>query len=80
MGFCHYDYIRSPEWYTVRAKVLTRDHCECAVCGYFSIWNEVHHDSYKNVKTTQEKNDCLTICRRHHEGIHNTLYYMKMRQ
>jgi len=77
MGFCHFDHIHSPGWMITRKKVLERDNCTCVVCGKFSIWNEVHHNTYKNVGKPGEADDCVTVCREHHEGLHNTLRHLK---
>jgi len=78
MGFCHFDYMSSPEWMKVRKKVMERDHSECVVCGHFSTGNEVHHETYDNVGKPEEADDCVTVCREHHKGLENTKRYLKV--
>lgn len=77
MGFDHFKYITSPEWYAIREKVMIRDGCRCFICGEFSIWNEVHHITYKNIGKQKEINDCFTLCKTHHHGIHLTNNYLE---
>ena len=80
MGFNHFDYITSKKWFAVRKKVMVRDFCRCVVCNKFSIWNEVHHETYDTLGTEKEIDDCITICREHHEGLHKTNNYLKKRK
>lgn len=80
VGVCHFDHIHSEEWQEVRKKVLERDDSSCVVCGHKSKHNCIHHENYKRLGLIGEEEDCITLCRRHHEGIHNTLNYFAERR
>jgi 5-methylcytosine-specific restriction endonuclease McrA len=71
------DYIKSPEWYAHKREVMRRDNNECVVCGKISTYHDVHHESYQHFKTADEIDDCITVCREHHKGLHRTIKYLQ---
>jgi 5-methylcytosine-specific restriction endonuclease McrA len=75
----HHDYrgyINSSEWIKQKQKVYLRDKKQCVICG--KRYNlAIHHETYKHLGMPEEINDCITLCKDHHKGIHNTIKYLK---
>lgn len=66
-------YLRSAEWFDLRAEVMARDNYKCTSCGTPHLL-ECHHISYENLGA--ESLDQLTIlCRTCHQEVHNRLGY-----
>ena len=53
----------------VRPLVLERDGHKCQFC-YSTERLNVHHRSYKNCRTRLEVDDCITLCKTCHNGLH----------
>lgn len=75
----HFDYIHSKRWRAFRKKILEKNNHECVICGIKDNKNEVHHETYNRLGKEGEEEDCVVLCRQHHQGIHNTLNYFKKR-
>lgn len=71
-------YLKSERWRDLKRKNLSN---ECFCCGdrwqeYGLIneadkeWLELHHISYKNLGTTDEAKDLVTVCSLCHDNIH----------
>lgn len=64
------EYLGTPMWKRLRAKVLDRDNHRCTICGDNENLN-VHHDHYRGIHTMDFKMDQLrTLCEFHHESEH----------
>jgi hypothetical protein len=70
MGFNSYrEYLESPLWKSIRAKVLARDRCKCLKCGQEA--REVHHKSYERgvlLGWASKRRHLISLCRACHEG------------
>lgn len=66
-------YLRSIEWQELRKAVLYRDSYACKVCGV-THQLEVHHITYERLGK-EELSDLVTICRKHHQQLHDLLGY-----
>jgi len=56
---------------TVRKHVLDRDNHRCQFC-YETTRLNVHHRSYKQCRTKNEIDDCITLCRTCHGFLHDS--------
>ena len=66
------DHMESRDWFLLRKAILKRDKNKCVDCG--DIATTVHHLSYGNMKTINEKNDCISLCNRCHISRHTSGY------
>jgi len=64
------EYMRSPEWESVRRKVIARDRGKCCGCGFPG--RIVHHTCYRNwgKGNIEEVMDCLLLCSECHDKEH----------
>jgi hypothetical protein len=69
------NHIDSRDWYVLRKAILKRDKHKCKDCGGEAT--TVHHLSYFNMKTINEKNDCISLCARCHSFRHRPGYIYK---
>jgi 5-methylcytosine-specific restriction endonuclease McrA len=53
-------YLQSPEWATIRSKVMDRDDNWCQYCGRHEA-KEVHHLTYKN-RGNEQMEDLISLC------------------
>jgi hypothetical protein len=64
------NYLASPKWQTVRAQVIQRAENKCYICGEAHPSNHVHHVFYrKNIFETKPE-DCVVMCKMHHDMFH----------
>lgn len=69
-GYGHYDdYLRSPEWRTLRQRVIDRDGGECVICGSRNNLR-VHHISYEK-GMDEEGDNLVTLCEDCHKKVHD---------
>jgi hypothetical protein len=67
-------YLKSRKWQSIKAAVLQRDQYKCQVCGSTSNL-EVHHVTYQGLGGNEELSDLATLCRFHHQSLHDRLGY-----
>ena len=67
-------YLKSPEWKTLKSKVLNRDNCTCQSCNTNGIPLEVHHITYQNFGN-ENLADLVSLCRNCHQSIHDKYGY-----
>lgn len=60
-------YLLSPEWKGIRAKVFLRDGRKCAACGSKKRL-QAHHLTYARI-FKEELSDLVSLCRAHHELV-----------
>ena len=63
----YHDYLNSPAWKAVRAKVLKRDNYTCRRCGGKGF--DAHHLTYERFGR-ERVSDLETLCRRCHKREH----------
>lgn len=63
------DYIKSKHWQQTKYYNLERDKYVCQVCGGKA--QTVHHKSYRFIYTDLEDHDCISVCFKCYEEIHN---------
>lgn len=63
-------YLKSPEWKTLKSKVLNRDDHTCQSCNTNGTPLEVHHITYQNFGNEQ-LSDLVSLCRNCHQTIHD---------
>jgi hypothetical protein len=64
------EYLSSDHWREVREKALARaNYQKCEFCDSIDV--ELHHTSYKWVKTSNELRVIISLCRNHHQEIHD---------
>lgn len=61
-------FLRSPEWLTIRARILAFDGNRCRVCGENA--DAVHHRSNENYRNPKDE-ELVSLCHRCHEAIHS---------
>jgi len=61
------DYIASPEWRSLRQKILERDCHQCRTCCSTEVL-EVHHRTYDRLGH-EDSDDLITLCHDCHEAI-----------
>lgn len=65
----YYDYLKSPQWQTVRGAALKRANYQCEKCK--SAKNlEVHHITYKRLGYELPE-DLIVLCKDCHENVHS---------
>ncbi len=65
----HKEHLKSEWWQSIRVLIFSRDGCKCIDC--FNDATEVHHLCYENLGTLNEINDCVSLCRKCHQGRHD---------
>lgn len=66
-------YMKSEMWQSKRLEVLRRDNHKCVVCNKKDNL-DIHHISYENVGN-ESLDDLVTVCRKHHQLIHDRYGY-----
>ena len=67
-------YLKSRKWQSIKFVILQRDQYKCQVCS--STGNlEVHHITYQGLGGNEELSDLVTLCRFHHQLLHDKLGY-----
>jgi 5-methylcytosine-specific restriction endonuclease McrA len=68
-------YTNSTEWIEKKKKAYLRDQKQCIICGKkYDL--QLHHETYEHLGMPEEINDCITLCKTHHQGLHKTLKYL----
>jgi len=72
----YYKYLHSKEWKELRLRRIEYDKYTCQKCGEriikpYGKGLQVHHKSYKNLKTENEILDLITLCTKCHKINHN---------
>ena len=65
-------YLKSPEWESLRLKVLEESEYFCEVCRIQSYKMDVHHLNYGNLHDVIPK-DLMSVCRGCHDKIHKLM-------
>ena len=69
-GTTYGEYLKTPHWQAVKAKARARpNYQKCEFCNSIEI--ELHHTSYKWIYTENELRVIISLCRDHHQEIHN---------
>ena len=63
------NYLASGAWRILRMSVISRDNCQCAICGTRNNLR-VHHMSYDR-GVMEEGENLVTLCEACHERVHN---------
>nr|DAM36791.1 MAG TPA: NinG recombination protein [Caudoviricetes sp.] len=65
----------SSQWKKKRLEILKRDHKQCCICGS-KIGLQVHHIISLDIndKLKLENNNLITLCKLHHNQVHNGAY------
>ena len=64
------DYLASAHWKNVKAKARARpNYQKCEFCD--SVEVELHHTSYKWIMTQHELRTIISLCRDHHQEVHD---------
>lgn len=61
------DYLRTPQWYAIRNRVMTKGYTTCARCD--ALAENVHHKTYERLGRELES-DLEPLCRACHEKEH----------
>lgn len=70
MDAAYREFLKSPEWWAIRAGALERSGNQCFGCE--STQNlHVHHVSYKRVGGNEVPDDLMVLCRSCHRAVHN---------
>lgn len=64
----YHEFLKSPEWFTLRENVKARDHNQCRVCNKKTEL-VVHHKTYERWRLCLSE-DLMTVCKKCHEKIH----------
>lgn len=68
--FSYVEYLASEHWRKVKAKASARpNYQKCEFCNNQNI--ELHHTSYKWILTEHELRTIISLCRDHHQEIHD---------
>lgn len=71
IGITYQEFLLTEHWKQVKQKAMTRDcYTKCKVCGTRDKV-ELHHTSYKWLNTKDELRNVLSVCRKHHQEIHD---------
>jgi len=63
------EYLLSEEWKHKRNLIFNEDQHKCCICGTeYDL--QAHHIHYNNVGN-EELDDCITLCKDHHDSIHD---------
>lgn len=69
-GMTYAEYLISPHWAQVKIKARKRlNYRKCEFCD--STKTELHHTSYKWILTKHELRTIISLCRDHHQEIHD---------
>ncbi|KAA9001524.1 hypothetical protein FJU31_06100 [Stenotrophomonas cyclobalanopsidis] len=64
------DYLRSDGWRQVKEKARGRpNYQKCEFCDCLEV--ELHHTSYKWLGTKDELRAIISLCRAHHQEVHD---------
>ena len=63
------EYLESDHWKALRIRAMRYHGIACALCGYESRSNDVHHVKYRNL-TDCSVRDLRVLCRECHEMTH----------
>ncbi len=64
------EYLKSDNWNSVKAKANKRlNYKKCEFCDSQEV--ELHHTSYKWIMTREELRVIISLCREHHQEIHD---------
>lgn len=64
------DYLASDHWNAVKKKALERpNYRKCEFCNSEQV--ELHHTSYKWILTPKELLVIISLCRKHHQEVHD---------
>lgn len=65
------NYLKSPEWHTLRRSVLKRDRYRCVDCDASDQKLQVHHIHYDGIHTMEFTPDqCVSVCHDCHDIRH----------
>lgn len=69
MGFSSYaDYLKSDLWFSIRARVLQKDHYSCRLCGCKAT--QVHHNLYRRRELYgQSLKGMFAVCDKCHHRV-----------
>lgn len=68
--FSYAEYLESSHWKQVKEKAQSRpNYKKCEFCSSTNI--ELHHTSYKWIFTKHELKTIISLCRDHHQEVHN---------
>ncbi|QNO00808.1 hypothetical protein phiPsa397_098 [Pseudomonas phage phiPsa397] len=68
-GETYGDYLKSEHWASVKAKAQKRpNYQKCERCESRKV--DLHHTSYKHIRTPQELRVIIALCREHHSEVH----------
>ena len=65
------EFLTSDKWKTLRTFVLARDNGMCQICGFNSVFNDVHHIHYPKSIWRTEVHHLVTLCRGCHDLVHS---------
>jgi len=69
-GMTYGEYLESDYWQIVKTKAKSRpNYQKCEFCTSTQI--ELHHTSYKWLRTNNELRVIISLCRDHHREIHD---------
>lgn len=69
-GMTYEEYLKSDHWAKVKAKASKRpNYQKCEFCDSTEV--ELHHTSYKWILTKDELNTIISLCRNHHQEVHD---------
>lgn len=69
-GMTYGEYLESDHWQRVKEKATSRSNYQkCEFCNSTQV--ELHHTSYKWILTDNELRVILSLCREHHQEIHD---------
>jgi hypothetical protein len=64
------EYLKSDHWKELKKKAISRpNYQKCEFCNSEKI--ELHHTSYKYILTKFELRNIISVCRYHHQEIHD---------
>jgi hypothetical protein len=69
-GMSYAEYLKSDHWRSLKVKASRRpNYLKCEFCS--STDTELHHTSYKWIMTEQELRVIMSLCRAHHQEVHD---------
>lgn len=64
------DYLKSDHWKAIKLKASKRpNYKKCEFCDSTKV--ELHHTSYKFIFTKRELINIISLCRSHHQEVHD---------